>query len=68
MNRSWERSKGDSTEDPINAAEKVNGWLPLHVAAIAGQLEAVFLLLAAGIPYAIAYSHTTQFSMTTNPG
>jgi ankyrin repeat protein len=26
----------------------MNGWLPLHVAAIGGHLEVVYLLLAAG--------------------
>jgi ankyrin repeat protein len=26
----------------------MNGWMPLHVAAIGGHLEAAYLLLAAG--------------------
>lgn len=34
--------------DSLNAAEELNGWTPLHLAAIGGHLDVVYLLMEAG--------------------
>lgn len=34
--------------DPLNAKEHINGWTPLHLAAVGEFLDVVYLLMEAG--------------------
>lgn len=34
--------------DCLNATEELSGWTPLHLAAIGGHLDVVYLLMEAG--------------------
>lgn len=53
--REWDKVRGGEDNpttpplpSPVNAAEKVSGWTPLHISSIGHHLGCVYSLLAAG--------------------